>query len=152
MADEMTVWAHSPAEAEITDDTIFVDLLRCTGCWTCSLSCMTGNDLKDGHFFVNVRTLGSGEGIDRPAGTWPDLHMSWMPFYTSSCIKCKDRTSASELPYCVKNCPNKALAFGKDAAEKVEAARERGARIFRLPAWEHSKDGIVYASPDRKII
>ena len=152
MADEMTVWAHSPAEAEITDDTIFVDLLRCTGCWTCSLSCMTGNNLKDGHFFVNVRTLGSGEGIDRPAGTSPDLHMSWMPFYTSSCIKCKDRTSAGELPYCVKNCPNKALAFGKDAAEKVEAARERGARIFRLPAWEHSKDGIVYASPDRKII
>ena len=152
MADEMTVWAHSPAAAEVTDDTIFVDLLRCTGCWTCSLSCMTGNKLNDGCFFVNVRTLGSGEGVDRPAGTWPDLHMSWMPFYTEHCTKCKARTSEGELPSCVKNCPNKALTYGPEAAEKIAAARERGARIFRLPAWEHSKGEVIYASPDRKII
>lgn len=152
MADKNTIWAHSPAQDEVTDDTIFVDLLRCTGCWTCALSCMTGNKLKDGQYFVNVRTLGSGEGIDRPAGVWPDLHMSWMPCYTHACIKCKPRTDAGELPYCVKSCPNKALAFGPDAVEKIEAARKRGARIYRLPAWEHSKENVIYASPDREII
>ena len=152
MADKETIWAHSPAQDEVTDDTIFVDLLRCTGCWTCALSCMTGNKLKDGQYFVNVRTLGSGEGIDRPAGEWPDLHMSWMPYYTHACIKCKPRTDAGELPYCVKSCPNKALAFGPDAVEKIEAARKRGARIYRLPAWEHSKENVIYASPDREII
>ena len=83
---------------------------------------------------------------------WPDLHMSWMPYYTHACIKCKPRTDAGELPYCVKSCPNKALAFGPDAVEKIEAARKRGARIYRLPAWEHSKENVIYASPDREII
>ncbi|MGI6218178.1 MAG: hypothetical protein ACOYIK_11280, partial [Coriobacteriales bacterium] len=150
---EKIIAAHSPKADEIADTTIFVDLLRCTGCWTCAMSCMTGNKLKDGEFFVDVRTLGSGEGIDRPAGTWPDLHMSWMPVYSKSCIKCKNRTAEGELPYCVKNCPNKALAYGKEAvAEKMAAARERGARIFTLPDWEKSKENVIYASPDRKII
>ena len=131
---------------------ILANVNRCVGCWTCSLACMTGNGLKDGQFFVNVRTLGSGEGIDRPAGVWPDLHMSWMPFYTHHCIKCMPRTEAGELPYCVAQCPNKALAYGADAAEKIAAARERGARIYQLPGWEHGKEGVIYASPDRKII
>ena len=152
MTENKTIWAHSPASDEIAEDTIFVDTLRCTGCWTCSLACMTGNGLKDGQFFVNVRTLGSGEGIDRPSGVWPNLRMSWMPFYTSHCIKCKPRTEAGELPYCVAQCPNKALAYGADAAEKIEAARARGARIYQLPAWENSKEGVIYASPDRPIL
>ena len=152
MTNEKIVWAHSPAAAELSEDVIFVDRLRCTGCWTCALACMTGNKLKDGQFFVNVRTLGSGEGIDRPAGVWPDLHMSWMPFYTHNCIKCKPRTEAGELPYCVAQCPNRALAYGADAVEKIAAARERGARIYQLPSWEHSKEGVIYASPDRPIL
>ena len=152
MSDNNTIWAHSPAVDELPEDVIFVDTLRCTGCWTCALACMTGNGLSDGKFFVNVRTLGSGEGIDRPAGVWPDLHMSWMPYYTKGCLKCKTRTDEGELPYCVKACPNKALAFGPAAAEKIEAARERGSRIYQLPAWEHSKEGVIYASPDRDIL
>lgn len=154
MAEQMQVLAaHSPQADEIAPDTIFVDTLRCTGCWTCSLSCMTGNGLKDGEWFVDVKTLGSGEGIDRPAGTWPDLHMSWQPVFRASCIKCKGRTEAGELPYCVKNCLNKALVFGPDAvAEKMRAARERGARIYELPSWEHTKEHVIYASADRKIL
>lgn len=150
---EKIIAAHSPQAPDVAEDAIFVDLLRCTGCWTCSLSCMTGNKLKDGSHFVDVRTLGSGEGIDRPAGAWPDLHMSWMPVYSKACVKCESRTSEGELPYCVKNCPNKALAYGADAvAEKMAAARKRGARIFELPAWERSKDGVIYASADREIL
>ena len=134
------------------EDTIFVDLLRCTGCWTCALACMTGNKLNDGEHFVDVRTLGSGEGIDRPSGSWPDLHMSWMPVYSKHCIKCEPRTSEGKLPYCVGMCPNHALSYGEDVSEKIEAARNRGARIYSLPAWEKSKDNVVYASPDRPII
>ena len=52
----------------------------------------------------------------------------------------------------MKNCPNKALYYGTDAAEKIEAARQRGARIYQLPEWEHGKEGVIYASPDREII
>ena len=152
MTEKNIIWAHSPAAEEIPEDVIFVDRLRCTGCWTCARACMTGNKLKDGQVFVHVRTLGSGEGIDRPAGVWPDLHMSWMPYYTKHCIKCKPRTDAGELPYCVAQCPNRALAYGADAVEKIAAARERGARIYQLPSWENTKEGVVYASPDRPIL
>ena len=138
--------------AEFNEKTILVDLQRCIGCWTCSLACKVGNNLPDDEFFLTVRTLGSGEGIDRPAGVWPNLHMSWMPYYTKHCIKCKPRTDAGELPYCVAQCPNHALAYGADAVEKIAAARERGARIYQLPSWENSKEGVIYASPDRPIL
>jgi Fe-S-cluster-containing dehydrogenase component len=61
--------------------------------------------------------------------------MSWMPYYTHHCIKCKPRTEAGELPYCVKNCPNKALAYGAAAAEKIDAAMGalQGRRDLRKP-------------------
>ncbi|WP_172135628.1 hypothetical protein [Adlercreutzia sp. ZJ473] len=138
--------------AEIKESTIFVDLLRCTGCWTCALSCMTGNNLKDGQYFVSVRTNGSGEGIDRPSGTWPDLRMSWMPIYSKHCVKCTDRTAEGRAPYCVGMCPNKALSWGEEVEGKIEACRERGSRIFQLPRWENSREDVIYASADREII
>ena len=31
----------------MADATILVDLQRCTGCWTCAMSCMVGNRLDD---------------------------------------------------------------------------------------------------------
>lgn len=126
--------------------TILVNLQRCTGCWTCSLACKVGNELPDDEYRITVRTEGSGEGIDRPAGTWPNLHMSWTPIWRPSCTKCPERIAAGEEPYCVHSCPNWALKVGDDAAAEVEALKEKGFRIFTLPAWEGSKDDIVYAS------
>lgn len=32
----------------MAESAIFVNLQRCTGCWTCSLACKVGNDLPDG--------------------------------------------------------------------------------------------------------
>ena len=95
-----------------------------------------------------MRTLGSGEGIDRPAGTWPELHMSWMPIWSRKCIKCAPRTADGKLPYCVNSCPNGALSFGDDVAARTEELKAQGFRIFHLPAWENSRDGIIYASKE----
>ncbi len=130
----------------MADATILVDLQRCTGCWTCAMSCMVGNRLDDGDFRVTVRTLGSGEGIDRPAGEWPDLRMSWMPVWSKACTKCAPRLADGKPPYCVHSCPTRALTFGEDVPAKIDELKERGFRIFDLPAWENSKDGIRYAS------
>ena len=131
---------------EVTDNTILVNLQRCTGCWTCSLACKVGNNLPDEDFWLTVRTLGSGEGIDRPAGEWPNLRMSWIPIWSQKCVKCAGRTKDGKLPYCVNSCPNGALTYGADAKAMVEELRNRDFRIFALPAFENSKDEVVYAS------
>ena len=130
------------------DTRILVNLHRCTGCWTCSLACKVVNDLPDEEYWATVRTLGSGEGIDRPAGTWPALHMSWMPVWSKKCVKCAPRLAEGEGPFCVKCCPNGALTTGQGVDAEVEVLREKGFRIFSLPAWENSRDGIVYASKE----
>lgn len=129
----------------MAESKILVNLERCTGCWTCSLACKVGNGLDDRDFWLTVRTLGSGEGIDRPEGTWPNLHMSWMPLWSQMCIKCPGRIKDGLQPYCVHSCPNKALAFGDEADDETERLRMEGFRIFELPAWENSKEDIVYA-------
>ena len=130
---------------EINEKTILVDLQRCIGCWTCSLACKVGNRLPDEEFWLTVRTLGSGEGIDRPAGTWPDLHMSWQPVWSQSCIKCPSRLAAGEKPYCVNSCPCDALTIGDAAVAKKEELRDKGFRFFELPAWDKSKEDVIYA-------
>ena len=130
---------------EINEKTILVDLQRCIGCWTCSLACKVGNNLPDDEFWLTVRTQGSGEGIDRPAGTWPNLHMSWIPIWSQSCVKCAGRLAKGELPYCVNSCPCSALTMGDAAVAKKEELRDKGFRFFELPAWEKSKDDVLYA-------
>ena len=131
--------------AEINEKTILVDLQRCIGCWTCSLACKVAYDLPDEEYWLTVRTLGSGEGIDRPAGVWPYLHMSWLPVYSKSCIKCPQRLKEGELPYCVNSCPCDALSMGEEAVAKAEELRDRGFRFFELPDWENTKSDILYA-------
>lgn len=131
------------------DTRILVNLHRCTGCWTCSMACKVVNELSDEDFWVTVRTLGSGEGIDRPAGTWPDLHMSWMPVWSKDCVRCVSRLAEGHAePFCVKCCPNGALTYGEDVDAEVQSLREKGFRISELPAWENSRAGIVYASKE----
>ena len=130
---------------EINEKTILVDLQRCIGCWTCSLACKVGNNLPDEEFWLTVRTQGSGEGIDRPAGTWPNLHMSWIPIWSQSCVKCPSRIAKGDKPYCVNSCPCDALTIGDAAVAKKEELRDKGFRFFELPAWDKSKEDVIYA-------
>ena len=128
------------------EKTILVNLQRCTGCWTCSLACKVGNNLPDEEFWMTVRTQGSGEGIDRPAGVWPNLRMSWIPIWSTKCVRCPARIAEGENPYCVNCCPNGALTVGAEAEAELENLRQKGFRIFTLPAWENSAKNVVYAS------
>lgn len=126
---------------------ILVNLERCVGCWSCAMACKVGNGLRDDEYWVNVRTLGSGEGIDRPAGVWPNLTMGWMPVWTESCISCAPRTAKGKQPFCVYNCPTEALVYGEREVEaETERLAARGFRIFQLPSWEKSKGTMIYAS------
>lgn len=132
--------------------TILINLSRCIGCWTCSMGCKVNYHLPDNMWRSTIRTLGSGEGIDRPGGVWPNLHMEWMPVYSAKCTLCEPRTSNGELPYCVNSCPNGAMFYGdldnpeSDASKQLEELKTRGYRIYTLPAWEEERTGILYAN------
>lgn len=136
----------------MSKSTILVNLKRCTGCWTCSLACKQVNHLADDEFWQYVRTQGSGKGIDRPAGVWPDLSMSWLPIYTRKCTMCGQRTAQGAEPFCVYNCPNQALTFGdldnptSAVSQALEDLRQRNYQIFELPEWEGTRTGIIYAN------
>ncbi len=135
----------------MTHPTILINLQRCTGCWTCSVACKMNNQLADDEWWQFVRTLGNGSGVDRPAGKWPNLHMSWLPVHTQDCTLCPVRTAEGSDPFCVSNCPNDAMSFGdlddadSPAAKELARLQSMGYRIFKLPKWERSRSEIVYA-------
>ncbi|MBQ3302454.1 MAG: hypothetical protein IJH04_09995 [Eggerthellaceae bacterium] len=131
---------------------MLVDLGRCVGCWTCAMSCKMGNHLADDEYRVTVRTNGSGVGIDRPAGVYPDLHMNWMPIYKKACTFCPDRLAEGEDPLCAHNCPTFALAFGDDAdpesdfCKALARVQSKHYHVFELPPFEEARANIVYAT------
>ena len=71
-----------------------IDTARCIGCNACSVSCKIANNLPEGIFWSRVLTDG-GDAPDTPAGTWPNLRMTYIPM---SCQHCAN-------PACVKACP-----------------------------------------------
>jgi Fe-S-cluster-containing dehydrogenase component len=126
---------------------ILVNLERCIGCWSCAMACKVGNGLDDDTWWATVRTLGNGEGIDRPAGVYPKLSMGWQPVWSDKCIFCAKRVKDGDEPYCVYNCPTFALTFGEDkVADEAAKLRGEGYQLFEMPKWEGTKKGILYAS------
>lgn len=129
---------------------MLVDIDRCIGCWTCAMGCKVGNHLADDEYRIEVETKGSGAGIDRPAGVYPNLHMSWQPIYKPTCTFCAQRTSQDLPPFCAMDCPTQALAFGdeNDPSSAFTQALARveglGAKTYELDAPD-TRANIVYA-------
>ncbi len=73
---------------------ILIDTKRCVGCHTCSVACKAENNLPDGIWWNRTLTVG-GDGVDFPAGIYPNLKMEYV---TLACQHC-------ENPACVKVCP-----------------------------------------------
>lgn len=78
--------------------------------------------------------------------------MSWIPVFSKSCVMCTGRTTEGDKPNCAHNRPTEAMWYGdledesSEIFRKVEDLRDRDFRLFRLPGWENSKEGIVYVS------
>ena len=130
---------------------MLVDLQRCIGCWTCSMACKVGNGLEDDDYRVTVRTNGSGAGIDRPQGIYPNLRMSWQPIYQKSCTFCAQRVADGKQQYCVMDCPTNALAWGDDAdpeslyCQELKRCHDLHYHLFELPAREGTRANVTYA-------
>ena len=131
---------------------MFVDLERCIGCWTCAMACKVYYDLPDEDYRVVVRTNGSGAGIDRPQGIYPNLRMSWQPIYQKSCTFCAERQKEGLGPVCAYECPTEALAFGDDTDPESpfslakKRCQDHQYHLFELPDYEASHQGVVYAT------
>ncbi len=130
---------------------MLVDLERCIGCWTCAMACKVCHDLPDDEYRVTVRTNGSGAGIDRPEGVYPNLRMSWQPIYQKTCTWCAERVADGLQPMCEYDCPTEALAFGDDAdpesrfSQELARCQAKGCTTFELPVEEDTRAGVVYA-------
>lgn len=131
---------------------MLIDLDRCVGCWTCSMACKVGNHLDDEDYRITVTTHGSGAGIDRPAGVYPKLNMSWQPIYHDSCTFCPDRLTEGEVPFCANCCPTRALAFGEEGDADSAFARElarverNGYRLFVDEETPDARANVIYAT------
>lgn len=130
---------------------ILVDLERCTGCWTCGMSCKMAHHLGTDEYRLSIRTIGGG-GVDEPIGVFPDLYMSWMPIFSKKCTMCVDRKARGELPYCMMSCPSSAIIHGdfENPASSISKKRDellsRNYREIRMPAWEDSRSSVFYYS------
>ena len=125
---------------------MLIDLQRCVGCWTCAMACKVGHGLDDEDYRVIVRTNGSGAGIDRPQGVYPELRMNWQPIFQKSCTFC-----AENVADCVMDCPTQALAWG-DAddpespyCQEVKRCLDKHYHLFELPAREGTHANVTYA-------
>lgn len=71
-----------------------INTKRCIGCHTCSVKCKMENNVPNGLWWNQTRTVG-GEAMDTPSGNFPNTEMSYL---TISCMHC-------ENPACTKVCP-----------------------------------------------
>lgn len=71
-----------------------IDLNHCIGCHTCAVACKQANNIPEGIFWNNVRTVG-GDAIDCAGGTFEHPELSWLPINCQHC----------ENPACTKACP-----------------------------------------------
>lgn len=132
---------------------IFVDINRCTGCWTCSMACKKAFGLGEDEYRTFVRTIGGGQ-IDIPGGKWPNLYMKWLPIFNQHCIRCSGDATTGHMPYCVYNCTTQAMAYGdpedpsSDFSKMRDDLREKQYRIYQQHPWEETKEGIWYAEKD----
>lgn len=81
---------------------IVVDLDRCTGCHTCTVSCKFENGLGLGNYRCDV--------VDITVGTQPDVKMYWLPIMCQQC----------ENAPCVEVCPTGASYLADNGVVMVD--------------------------------
>lgn len=75
-----------------------IDTTRCMGCQTCVVSCKISNQVPGDIYWGRVVANG-GEAFDKPAGTFPDVTLSYRAELCNHCAN----------PACVAACPTGAM-------------------------------------------
>lgn len=89
-----------------------INLHRCIGCRTCTVSCKMENHVADGIARMHVlNSDGTDLGSDdRPTGTYPDLKLEWRPVPCQHC----------DNPPCIDVCPAGATGKREDGLVLVD--------------------------------
>ena len=81
-----------------------INLFRCIGCRTCTISCKMENHLADGVQRVHVLNDEGTLTLDTPSGTYPDLSFTWRPVPCQQC----------DNPACIDVCPVEGATYKRD--------------------------------------
>lgn len=87
---------------------LVIDLERCIGCHTCTISCKFENNIEKGSG-IRVETVG-GPQVDTPKGIFPNLTMHYLPI---PCMHCKE-------PPCLEACPVEAITKRDDGIVLID--------------------------------
>ena len=87
-----------------------INLHRCIGCRTCTVSCKMENGVADGIARIPVYNDEGTTTLDVPSGTYPNVTFLWRP---TPCQHCDN-------PPCVEVCPTGATTKRKDGVVVVD--------------------------------
>lgn len=87
-----------------------INLHRCVGCRTCTISCKMENGVADGLQRMRVLNDAGETTLDAPAGTYPNVSFLWRPV---PCQQCDE-------PPCVEPCPVEATWKRDDGVVVVD--------------------------------
>ncbi len=115
---------------------LVIDLERCIGCHTCTVSCKIENSLEKGSG-IRVETIG-GPRTDTPSGKAPRLGMHFLPI---PCMHCDE-------PPCREACPLEVIVKREDGILTIDKDQCDGCRIC---ASECPYDAILF-DEERNIV
>lgn len=103
---------------------MLIDYDYCTGCRTCEIACKQEYKHpagKTGGVQVQemIHTLASGK-----------LYITYMPFFTKTCVFCMGRVKQNLQPACVKHCMARVLTFGDIEDLKRQIPEKRKAILW----------------------
>lgn len=83
---------------------ILVDLDRCVECHACEVACKLENKVPPHERWIEVITVG-------PVKLSEKMHALYFPIMSDKCHLCNHRIKNGLEPFCVSECPTKALVF-----------------------------------------
>lgn len=87
-----------------------IDIDKCIGCQTCTISCKVNNDVVDGVFRTQT--------VDYERGEYPNVNRTYLPVQCNQC----------DEPKCVSACPTDATFKNEDGVVQVDAEVCTGCR------------------------
>lgn len=87
-----------------------INLHRCVGCRTCTISCKMENKVADGLQRIRVLNAEGTTVLDTPTGSYPKLEFMWRPVPCQHC----------DTPSCIEVCPVGATSKREDGVVVVD--------------------------------